>query len=205
MSRATDPFRPALPGVLPIALSAILLTAGFASPASAQVEVTLTEGEQDLVDAYTVMQGVTLGLLGTTATLGAIQLYNMPTVFGDGACAHGGAIGGDFSCSRHMSLVHGAFGVLSVGSYVATQVLALEAPDLDQGTEDTVTDVLGVTSAVGIGITAMLGVLGANPGFFGVHESDQQEFSEVIRVIHAVLALTTASVFAAQVMVDQID
>lgn len=189
-----------------VAAVAVALTMFFAAPASAQSEGSLTQGEQELVDAYTVMQGVTGGLLATTATLGMIQLYNLPTAFGDGACAEGNAIGGDFACSQHLTLVHGALGVLSVGSYTATGILALEAPDLDQGTEDTVTDVLGTATAIGFGLTGLMGILGANPWLVGItDESDQREFSEVVRVIHAVLAVTTASIFASHVMVDHID
>lgn len=186
-----------------LALSAVLLV--HVKSAHAQTEQALTADEQETVDAYHVMQGVTAGLLATTATLGLVQLYNLPTTFGDGACARDAAIFGQFACSGQFSIIHGAFGVASLGSMVATGILALEAPDLDQGDEDIVTDVLGIGAMTTIGLTGVLGILAANPGLFGVSQSGRQEFSRHVRLVHMILALTTASLFATHIAVDHID
>lgn len=187
------------------ALCAAAMALGtVASPAAAQTR-PLSQGDQEVLDAYYVMQGVTGGLLTVTATLGLTQLYNLPTAFGDGACARDQAIFGDFACSRGLSLVHLGFGVATIGSYTAQSILALEAPDLDQGTEGDVTDALGVATFAGFTVTAILGLLAANPFLLGIDESDQDDFQRVMRVIHMTVALLTAGAFATHVAVDHIN
>jgi hypothetical protein len=176
----------------------------LAAPAQAQ-DTPPNQSEIELQDAYEVMQGVTAGLMGATATLGLVQLYNMPTSFGDGACARDAAIFGDYACRGSFSLVHAAFGIATLGSYVATGVLALAAPDQDVGREDTVTDVLGVTHAVGLGLTTTLGLLAANPHILGITGNDAREFSRHMRIVHWIVALVTASAFATHLVVDHVD
>lgn len=189
-----------------LALLAALLVAALATtPSRAAAQQTLTDQDQDLVDAYYVMQGVTMGLFGITALGGAVQLYNLPTLFGDGACARDEAILGDYACQRHLSLVHGILGIATIASYTATAALGLAAPDLDQGGEDTVTDVLGVVHGVGIGLTGVLGLLAANPGLIGISANDQDDFSRTLRVVHWIVASVTAGAFAAHLLVDRID
>jgi hypothetical protein len=187
-----------------LAAPLLAATLATAAPASAQ-QPTLTDSERGVVDAYYVMEGVTLGLLGVTALGGSVQLYNLPTALGEGACARGEAILGDYACQRHASLLHGILGIASIASYTATAALALAAPDLDQGNEDTVTDVLGVVHGIGIGVTGALGLLAANPGLIGLSGQDAAEFSRVVRVIHWVVAMVTFSAFATQVIVDRVD
>jgi hypothetical protein len=187
-----------------LAAPLLAATLATAAPASAQ-QPTLTDSERGVVDAYYVMEGVTLGLLGVTALGGSVQLYNLPTALGDGACARGEAILGDYACQGHASLLHGILGIASIASYTATAALALAAPDLDQGNEDTVTDVLGVVHGIGIGVTGALGLLAGNPGLIGLSGHDAAEFSRVVRVIHWVAAMITFSAFATQVIVDRVD
>lgn len=184
----------------------LLIGALAAAPsrASAQQPV-LSDQDRDVVDAYYVMEGVTMGLMGLTALGGAVQLYNLPTALGEGACARGEAILGDYACERHFSLLHGILGIATIASYTATQALALAAPDLDQGDEDTVTDVLGVVHGVGIGLTGALGLLAANPGLIGLEGDAASDFSRALRVVHWVVAAITASAFATHLLVDQID
>lgn len=174
------------------------------SSASAQQPV-LTDRDRDIQDAYEVMSGVTLGLLGVTALGGAVQLYNMPTLLGEGACAREEAIFGEYACEGHASLLHGIMGIATIASYTATQALALAAPNLDQGDEDTVTDVLGVVHGVGIGLTGALGLLAANPGLIGLSGQGATEFQRVMRVVHWAVAAITTTAFATHVIVDQVD
>jgi hypothetical protein len=177
-----------------------------AAPAAAQQEEPdQSQSDIQLQDAYEVMQGVTMGLMGATASLGLVQLYNMPTSFGDGACSRNAAILGDYACRGDFSLVHAAFGIATLGSYVATGVLALAAPDRDTGHEDTVTDVLGVTHAVGIGLTSTLGLLAANPGIIGITGDAATDFSRAMRVVHFMVALVTAGAFATHLVVDHVE
>lgn len=188
-----------------VAALAICSLALAPSSASAQQPPVLTDRDRDIQDAYEVMSGVTMGLIGVTAIGGLAQLYNLPTAFGEGACSRGEAIFGDYACERHFSLVHGGLGILTAASYTATAALALAAPDLDQGSEDTVTDVLGVVHGVGIGLTGIMGLLAANPGIIGLHDQAATEFSRVMRVVHAVVAVVTAGAFATHLAVDHID
>ncbi len=73
------------------------------------------------------------------------------------------------------------------------------------GVEDAVTDVLGVTHAVGIGLTGTFGLLAANPELLGLQGEAANALSRQLRVIHFLVALRTAGTFAAHLMVDQID
>lgn len=173
--------------------------------ASAQQPPVLTDRDRDIQDAYEVMSGVTMGLMSVTALGGLTQLYNLPTAFGEGACSRGEAIFGDYACERNFSLVHAGFGILTAASYTATAALAFAAPNLDQGSEDTVTDVLGVIHGVGMGLTGVMGLLAANPGLIGLHNQSATEFSRVMRVVHAIVAVVTAGAFATHLAVDQID
>lgn len=192
-----------------VAMVCVLMASSFSSRAHAQ---ELSEQDQDLVEAYDVMQAVTAGLLGGTAVLGLTQLYNLPTSFGEGACARDSAIFGHYACvgghdmGRPLSLLHAGLGIATLVSYGATATLALAAPDRDVGQEDTVTDVLGVVHGVGIGLTSLLGIVGANPSLIGIRgESAQAEFSRHMRVVHWLVAMVTASAFGAHLLVDHIE
>jgi hypothetical protein len=174
------------------------------SRASAQQPV-LTDRDRDIIQAYDVMQAVTMGLMSATALGGLVQLYNLPTALGDGACSRNAAIFGDYACEGDYSLLHGILGIATIASYTATAALALSAPNLDQGDEDTVTDVLGVVHGVGIGLTGALGLLAANPGLIGLSGNDASEFSRTLRVVHWLVAAVTAGAFATHMAVDYID
>jgi hypothetical protein len=189
-----------------LALAVGLTALAPAAEASAQDPQPFTDQEQDLLDAYDVMQGVTMGLMGATATLGLAQIYNLPTVFGEGACARNQAILDGYACSGGLSLIHGGLGIATLGSYIATGVLALAAPNRDLGDEDVVTDVLGVVHGVGIGLTGALGLIAANPEILGIHDGPSRtEFSRVMRVVHWMVALVTVGAFATHLIVDRVD
>lgn len=191
-------FRP-LSCVLAVALLAA--TAGSTSTARAQ---ELTDRDADIIRAYDVMQAVTMGLMGATAPLGLIQLYNLPTSFGEGACAQGNPIFGNYACDGSLSMVHGILGIATIASYTATGALALAAPNTVPG-EDTITDVLGGIHAVGIGLTGALGLLAANPNILGLHGDAAHSFSRHMRVVHWIVAMVTVGAFATHLLVDQID
>ena len=112
-------------------LAALAACAIALAPSSASAQQPdLTDRDRDIQDAYEVMSGVTMGLLSVTAIGGMVQLYNLPTALGDGACSRGEAFLGDYACERHASLIHGGLGILSVASYTATAALAFAAPPL---------------------------------------------------------------------------
>lgn len=189
-----------------VALALVLAPVLRPAPASAQQQPDLTPHEQNLVDAYDVMQGVTLGLLGVTAAAGLVQLYNLPTSFGDGACASNSAIFGSYACSGEFSLVHGVLGIASIASYTAWAAVSFAAPDLDDFRgEDGVTTALGIVHGIGIGLTPALGLLAANPGLIGLSGDTAEEFSRHMRVVHWLVALVTVGAFATQLAVDQIN
>ncbi len=179
----------------------------FGAPARAAAqEFDLTPLEQDLVDGYEVMQAVTMGLLGVTAVGGLVQLYNLPTSLGDGACDEGNAIFGEYACRGDLSLVHAVLGIASIAAYTATAALALTAPDLDAfRNEDGVTDALGVVHGVGIGLTPAIGLLAANPSLIGLSGQTAEDFSRHMRVVHWLVGAVTLVAFATHMAVDYID
>lgn len=190
-----------------IACALLLLAPLTLNPSRAAAQrPELTPHESDLVDAYEVMQGVTMGLLGVTAVGGLVQLYNLPTSFGDGACAEGSAIFGDYACSGDFSLVHAVLGIASIASYTATAALAFAAPDLDElRGEDGVTDGLGIAHGIGIGLTPVLGLLAANPSLIGLSGNAAEEFSRHMRVVHWIVAALTVGAFGTHLLVDHIN
>ncbi len=178
--------------------AAVLVTAvALVLPTTAQAQTTGAPPDSGHLDAYHAMQDVTLGLMGATLTLGSIQLYNMPTIFSDGGCLRQKAAFGAFACEHRLTLVHAGMGALSLGSYIATEILSADLPTRNRSaTESTISDVLTVATAIGYGVTAIIGLIAANLGDFDVQK--------VLRVIHAGIALLTVGAFATQVGMEHI-
>src|SRR5262249_36833236 len=114
----------------------LMLIGPFGRNVAHAQEVSPHTSDVDLVQGYRVMQSVTMGMLGATAMVGLVQLYNLPTSFGDGACASNQGILGSYACNRSFSLVHGLLGIASIATYVATAVLAVVAPDVNQSPQE---------------------------------------------------------------------
>jgi hypothetical protein len=178
--------------------AAIAFVALAVSPTTVEAQAGLSLDAQQRLRAYHATQAVTLSLLGTTAILGSIQLYNMPTPLSRGACARGEAVFGSFACKHRLSLVHAGLGALSVGSFIANSVLGGNLPDRNRsGTERTIHDTLTVATAVGFGVTAVIGLIAANAGDY--------DLQSVLRIVHASVALLTAGAFTTQVAMEHIE
>ncbi len=207
--------------------SAAIILTGFlaATPAQAQ-EVTARPGElrpvlsveeqqnaqalatqsHELVTAYRVLEVATAAVLATTAVFGAFQLYNLPTSFGVGACeGDNDPIFDDYGCRQSLSTVHGGLGIASLLLYTATGIVGLIAPDEDvEGSGgDIARDVLTWVASIGIGLTAVLGILARYPDVIGIDDpGDQYSFSRHMRVVHFAVATTTAAAFVTHVAID---
>src|SRR3982751_647323 len=88
----------------------------------------LQEHRDALLRAHRTLEYTTMGALALTAAGGVIAAINQPTLFGEGKCASGDGIFGDWGCEG-FGMVHGPAGVLATVSSVATMTVALSVPD----------------------------------------------------------------------------
>jgi hypothetical protein len=138
----------------------------------------LAEHRASLLRAHRTLEYTTAAALTLTAAGGVIAAINQPTLFGDGRCASGDPIFGDYGCTG-FSMVHGTAGVLTTVSYVATMTVALSVPKLPGGRgEPGPFDHGGFHRAatwvhvVGFAAMPLLGLTGAHPEMLGIDEED---------------------------------
>jgi hypothetical protein len=169
----------------------------------------LAEHRAALLRAHRTLQYTTAAALTLTAAGGLVALANQPTLFGEGRCAAGDPIFGDYGCGG-FSILHGMGGVLTTTSYVATMTVALSVPKLPDGRGgppgpfDHGGFHRAATWVHVIGFAAMpvLGLTAAHPEVLGVAPEDSQQFSESLRTVHVGLGVLTASAFVTTMVIE---
>lgn len=205
--------------------------------AEAEVSPMPEPGNRDVLIAYRTLEIATAGAFAATAVFGAIQAYNMPTLFGSGACgfrhpderadepAGGGSTGGgsyggsgayqtseddgpdpifgDYACRGALGVVHGVLGVGSTLLYSATDIVGNFAPDDDHG-DDLAVTTLGWVSRITLALTAVAGLMGANPfNMFSIDdEGTEYDFQRTMRTVHMGLAAVSATSYLTRVAID---
>ena len=169
----------------------------------------LAEHRASLLRAHRTLEYVTAASLALTAAGGVVAAINQPTLFGEGRCASGDPIMGDYGCNG-FSIVHGTGGVLTTGWYVATMTVALSVPKLPGGRgEPGPFDHGGVHRAatwvhvVGFVAMPLLGLTGAHPEMLGIEGEEAAGFSETVRTVHAGLGVVTASAFTTTILIER--
>jgi hypothetical protein len=169
----------------------------------------LQEHRASLLRAHRTLEYTTMGALALTAAGGVVAAINQPTLFGDGKCASGDPIFGDYGCTG-FSMVHGTLGVLTTVSYVATMTVALSVPDRRGGHgEPGPFDYGGFHRAatwvhvVGFAALPLLGLTGAHPEMLGIADEDAENFSKTVRTVHASLGVVTAGAFTTTVLIER--
>ena len=169
----------------------------------------LQEHRASLLRAHRTLEYTTMGALALTAAGGVIAAINQPTLFGDGKCASGDPIFGDYGC-QGFSMIHGTAGVFTTMSYVATMTVALSVPDRRGGHgEPGPFDYGGFHRAatwvhvVGFAAMPLLGLTGAHPEMLGIEGDDAEHFSETVRTVHAGLGVVTAGAFTTTVLIER--
>jgi len=204
---------------------------------------TIEQADQGLLVAHRTLEVATAASWAATAVFGIIQGYNLPTLFGDGACGResygemepggsgseygGGSSGGggeygtgsgyatssndgqnepifgDYACRHALSVVHGVLGVTTVLLYTSTDIVGLFSPDPDHG-DDLAVDTLSWVSRIGLALTAVAGLIGANPfNMLNIHdEQTEYDFQRTMRTVHMGLAVTGATAYLGRVAID---
>ncbi|MBL8954017.1 MAG: hypothetical protein JNK82_24785 [Myxococcaceae bacterium] len=173
----------------------------LAVPASgwAQVATPELERQQNLDRAHSAVQKTGLATLAIAGTLGLIQFANKPTLFGDGLCSTGEAIGGDFACGGGMSILHFVFAASTLGLFVAEQVIAAEMNPSPYRTgdlnKDRATDHLRWVNAGLFIAQPVLGLIAAHPALIGIPTDARPMFSRVMRTVHFGVGLGLATTY----------
>jgi hypothetical protein len=141
--------------------------------------------QAQLESTHRLLRTATGVSLLVTGALGGLVALNRPTLLGDGRCASGDPIFGNYGCNS-LSIVHGASAVASVALYTATGVLGLALPEgVAFGRRDAAWyRAVGWVHVVGIFIQPVLGLLAHYPEVIGVPNSSQQQFGKTLRTIH---------------------
>jgi hypothetical protein len=163
--------------VLSVACTAVALCAVAPSVAGAQEE----PGPRD---AHRALQVATTGSLLVTATLGTLVAINQPTLFGDGRCAAGRPLLGDYGC-KGLSVLHGLSALLSTMLYTAT--VTLEFAEFDWPGRDrhgTVYEIASYGHLIGMALQPIGGLIAAMPEVLGIGPESAGAFSRVLRTLH---------------------
>jgi hypothetical protein len=148
------------------------------------------------------LEWATLGLLAGSAAGGLVATLNQPTLFGEGRCARGEGIFGDYGCDG-FSIVHGGAGVLTTLSYTATRLIGWGLEDAGVRRPGPLQRALGWTHLVSMALQPALGIVGGQPQVLGITDPDRaRSFSESVRTIHVVTGLLTLGTFAASTLLD---
>lgn len=154
------------------------------------------------------------GGLAVTEVLGTILALNKPTWFGDGGCASGSGIGGDFGCGTGLVALHETFAFISTGLYTTAGVIAATAPDPDNASQGAdpasrtlrLHKTLAWVHGAGMVLMPILGVLAANPQIFGLDPasdpSTTQSFQRALRSVHTVVGYATFATFSVSAAIE---
>ncbi len=171
------------------------------------VDDAASRRRRNMLNAHRALELSTAGALAVTGALGVITAINRPTVFGDGRCATNDPIFGNYGCES-LSIVHGISGVVSEGLYIGTMVLEAVVRDppwtVDERPGWRITRrVLTWIHASGMILQPLLGMLSAYPGIIGINDpQSRDDFSRVLRVVHAGAGVVTATAFLGTVAID---
>ncbi len=178
----------------------IVVALALAVPAGAWAQVASPDTrQQDLDRAHSIVQKTGLGTLAVTGALGFMLFANKETLFGDGLCASGNALGGDFGCNGGLSVLHFVFAASTLGLFVAQEVIAAKMDPSPYETGDSAKDraMNGLRWAT-VGLFAaqpVLGLIAAHPGIVGVPTEHRAMVSRVLRTVHFGVGLGVATTY----------
>ena len=151
-------------------------------------------------DAHKTLQLATAGGLLATATLGTLTALNQPTLFGEGRCASGSRIFGDYGC-HGLNTLHGLVALLTTVLYTATitvEFTAFDWPGRDR--HGSGYEALSYVHLIGMAIQPIGGLLAAVPQVIGLeHDSD---FVRVLRTIHIITGVAIGTSFLITTIIE---
>ena len=151
-------------------------------------------------DAHQVLQLSTAGTLLATGILGTITALNQPTWFGQGRCATGNPVFGEYGC-QGLSTLHGLFALLSSVLYTATVTLefaAFDWPGRDR--HGSGYEALSYVHLIGMAIQPIGGLLAAVPQVIGLEHDDA--FITALRSIHLITGYAIVGTFAVATVIE---
>lgn len=151
-------------------------------------------------DAHRTLQLATAGGLVVTGALGTIVALNQPTWFGDGRCASGTPVFGEYGC-HGLSTLHGLAALLTSVLYTATvtvEFASFDWPGRDR--HGSGYEALSYVHLIGMALQPIGGLLAAVPQVIGLsHNSD---FARALRSIHIVTGVAIAGSFAVTTIIE---
>ncbi|MCK6527265.1 hypothetical protein L6R50_06770 [Myxococcota bacterium] len=149
-----------------------------------------------------LMVGTEVALIAT-AGLGLVTAINTPTAFGDGRCATGDPLLGDWGC-QYLSIGHGMVGVASVTLYTASGVLDLVSagPPRPPGRARALR-ILGGIHLAGMVLQPLLGMMAAWPGLFGLAPAIHDEApGRALRTVHVFVGVVTVLAYSTALVLE---
>lgn len=149
-----------------------------------------------------LMVGTEAALLAT-AGLGIVTAFNTPTAFGDGRCAAGDPLLGDWGC-QYLSIAHGMVGVTTVTLYTASGVLDLVSADpLRPPGRERALRILGGIHLAGMVLQPLLGMMAAWPGLFGLDPEIHHEApGRALRTVHIFTGVVTVAAYSTALVLE---
>lgn len=156
---------------------------------------------QDVQDSHRILQWSTASAMLVTATLGTILAINKPTLFGDGECANGSPIFGEYGC-HGLSVVHGISALVTLALYAANLTLEVDAfgwPGLGHGDGYAAASYVHL---IGMAALPLAGLIAAVPSVLGLDSDEGSDFARIMRTLHLFAAYTTVGTFITTAAID---
>lgn len=148
------------------------------------------------------LQVATASAMVLTAAGGVITYLNLPTLDGDGLCARGRPILGEYGCDG-LNRLHGIGGATTLVLYAGEQTMDLVLPILpDQPEPTTASRILDGVHATGMLAMPLLGFLSSEPQTIGIPEQRREGFSRTTRTVHLSAAVVTVGAYITSLFVD---
>jgi len=158
------------------------------------------ERESGPRDAHRVLQLSTAGGLLVTSVLGTITALNQPTWFGEGRCASGRPVLGEYGC-HGLSTLHGLMALLTTVLYTATvtvEFAAFDWPGRDR--HGSGYEALSYVHLIGMAVQPVAGLLAAVPDVIGLDHNSG--FATALRSIHIITGWGITGSFAVTTIIE---
>lgn len=180
-------------------MAVALLLAGvlaFANVARAQQTTN-----EEVRYTHDVLRVTTTASMLMTATIGTLLAINKPTLFGEGRCAQGDPVLGEYGC-HGLSVLHGLSAIVSLVLYSATTTLEISEfgwPNMGHGNGYGVANWIDL---VGMAVLPVVGLVMAVPQIIGLSLPDDGLLRRILRTVHLAVGYTTVGTFVATTAID---
>jgi hypothetical protein len=178
------------------------LPLGIALIAAAPRDAAAQQTDRTIDDVHRGLQIATMSSLLVTGTLGTIAAMNKPTLFGEGRCASGDPVLGEYGC-KGLSVLHGLSAIVSLVLYTATTTIEVVEYDWPgRGQHGAGFEAASWVHLIGMGALPIAGIITVVPDVLGIGQDDRAAFQRVLRTIHLGFAYATVGSYVATAAID---